>query len=212
DVGEGALPGLRVNNVLHELLREPSGIKVVGPGPPEDAGIAHPSQALVALRTIGRNAQEISALAPYSNGPHAVHKIAGGSERPARVATDAADDFSFKGVERGRTRISRDLDVAKAVKRKVRSESLVAFAAKNVFVCGIGIAQIGRINRAVGIEDFSETQANSAARGSFHLQSRPTHHVLPHIKDIGSVWQVRDLLGPDSRDHPAGFGDLTGHG
>src|SRR5205823_13448654 len=92
------------------------------------------------------------------------------------------------------------------------SESLVAFAAKNVFVCGIGIAQIGRINRAVGIEDFSETQANSAARGSFHFQSYPTHHVLPHIKDIGSVWQVRDLLGPDSRDHPDGFGDLTGHG
>src|SRR5438270_10000949 len=97
------------------------------------------------------------------------------------------------------------------MKGKVRSEDLFAIAAKDVFVRGVGIAQICRVNRAVSIEDFSEAQANSAARCSFHFQSYPTHHVLPHIKDISSVWQGRDLLGPESRDHPDGIGDLTGH-
>ena len=87
------------------FLRERSDIKVVGASPPEDPGVAHPSQTLVALRTVGRNAQEISALAPDANRPHAVHKIAGGTERPARVATDAADDISLNRVERQRARI-----------------------------------------------------------------------------------------------------------
>ena len=77
NIGERALRRLRILYVVHPLMREALNIEVVGSSTPEDAGIAHPAQPLVALRTVSRDAQEISPLPPKANRIHLVHHLAG---------------------------------------------------------------------------------------------------------------------------------------
>ena len=76
DIGERALAGLSVDNVLDEFLREGSDVEVVASGSPEDSRVSHPTQPFVALRTIGRDAQEIASLAPDANRPHLIDQVA----------------------------------------------------------------------------------------------------------------------------------------
>src|SRR5439155_5532506 len=63
-VGKRALRRLRIHHVVHPFVRKALNVKVVSSRAPEDTGIAHPAEALVALWTVGRNAQKISPLSP----------------------------------------------------------------------------------------------------------------------------------------------------
>src|SRR5207302_8565334 len=122
DVGKRSRAGLRVYDVLYELLREGGNVKGVASGSPENTGIAHPSETLIALRTIGRNAEVISALAPQADLPHVIDEVAGGRELGSRLATAATQNLSFDRVEIWLARIPSHVDSAKAVKREMGCE------------------------------------------------------------------------------------------
>ena len=64
DVGEGAFGRLAVVDVDQPLGEEGGHVGVHRRRADEDLGVAHPAQTLVALRTIGGNADVVSALAP----------------------------------------------------------------------------------------------------------------------------------------------------
>src|ERR1700722_1573761 len=75
NIGEGALPILRVHNILNEFLRERSNVEVVASGSPENFCVSHPPQTLITLRTIRRDTQEITSLSPDTNRPHLIDQI-----------------------------------------------------------------------------------------------------------------------------------------
>src|SRR5882724_2636181 len=89
-----ALGSLRIHYVLNKFLRERGHIIVVGARPPEHTRIPHPPQPLVALRTIGRNAQIIPPLPPSPNRPHLIHQLTRRRQLPRRLSIHAADHFA----------------------------------------------------------------------------------------------------------------------
>src|SRR5215211_9107755 len=63
-IGESAFGRLGVFDVGHPLLEEGGDVHVEGGRADEDLGVAHPTEALVALRAVGRHAEEVATLAP----------------------------------------------------------------------------------------------------------------------------------------------------
>ena len=68
--------GLRAAHVAAELAGECGEVHVVGSGAPENFGVAHPTQALVALRAVSRDADEVAALAPENVAPKLIDEWA----------------------------------------------------------------------------------------------------------------------------------------
>ena len=81
-IREHAVGGLRIDEVLRELGGEWRDIEVVAAGAPEDAGVAGPAEPLIALRAVRRDADEVAALAPDAERPHAIHEVLEVSGRP----------------------------------------------------------------------------------------------------------------------------------
>ena len=73
---------LGIVHVIHPVFIEGGDIAVVGRGAREDLGVAHPAQALIALRAVGRDAHEVAALAPDDVALKLVDHRVGAGERP----------------------------------------------------------------------------------------------------------------------------------
>ena len=131
DIGIGAFRGLPVEDVVAPLGHEGRDVHVVCGGGEEHLGVAHPAQPLVALRAVGRDRDEVAALAPGDVPPQLVDHLVGALEptSPGRVRVhDAAGDR----VERRRVGIAGHLDVAEAVEGEARLPDLLAVAAQDV--------------------------------------------------------------------------------
>lgn len=125
-VGESTVGVLRVAHVLHEAAREGRHVHVVGGGIPEHIRITHPSEALVTLRTVGRNAHEIGSLAPERIFPQALDQRVADGEM-ARFWQVAVHHYSQHIIDAGRSGVALDLHIAKAVIGEVR---LIRFACR----------------------------------------------------------------------------------
>src|SRR5438105_9402802 len=172
---------------MHELAREGVNVEVVAAGTPEDAGVAHPSKALITLRAVGGDAYKISALPPQPNRPHAIDEIAGGGYVCCGVTRNTAHNFTSEIAQGRRTRKSRDFDITKTVECEGWRVGLLASATKNVGVGGIGVAQIFRVDAAIRIKTLGKAQPDAGAGWAAHFQPHPTHHVLADVENIGAV-------------------------
>src|SRR5262249_9798912 len=137
NVGEGAVSTLRIANVGAELVREGGEVGIERRRAPEDFGIAHPAQALVALRAIGGHAQKVSALAPKDIAPQLVHGFVGGLELNRERRAGIEHD-TFNRISRWRSRIARQLNIAESVKSEMGFERFTSLSAQNVSVGGFG--------------------------------------------------------------------------
>ena len=126
-IGKGTFGGLGVLDVDHPFLEEGGDVHVERGGADEDLSVPHPTEALVALRAVGRHAQEVAALAPDDVLLELVDQRAGALEGPARRRGGV--DYAARDRTGLRlTRIARNLDVAEAVERETRLVDLLALA------------------------------------------------------------------------------------
>ena len=118
--GHLALGALGVHDVAHPLAEETGDVAVPRGRAGEDLGVAHPAQALVALRAVGRDLEEIAALAPVDVALELVDEAvaAGEGAGAGRVAVqhDAGDGVGQQGLGLG---MAAELDVAEAVEREL---------------------------------------------------------------------------------------------
>ena len=179
-------------------------VEIEASGAPEDTGIAHPAQAFIALRAVGRDAEEIPALPPQADRPQAVDQFAGGRQPSGWLPAQAVDDFAGDRLSCRNSRIAGDFHVAKPVKCEVWRECLFALAGQDVNIGCVGVAQVLAINGAIRIQNLCEAHLDRSPGGARCFQSGPSDHVLAHIKDVGAVGQRRnthrrDHLGDASR-------------
>ena len=165
DVGEGVVGGLGVVDVEHELAGEAGDVEVVGAGAPEDAGVAHPAETLVALGAVGGDGEEVAALAPDAELAHLVEEIAGALEADGGGGGEAVVDEAFDAGGGGSAGVAGELDVAEAVEGEGGGVGLVAVAGEDVGVGHRGVAEVFGVDAAVGVEAFGEAHAHERCRG-----------------------------------------------
>ena len=129
--------GLGVVDVEHELAGEAGDVEVVGAGAPEDAGVAHPAEALVALGAVGGDGEEVAALAPDAELAHLVEEFAGALEADGGRGGEAVVDEAFDAGGGGRAGVAGEFDVAEAVEGEGGCVGFFAVAGEDVGIgCG----------------------------------------------------------------------------
>src|SRR5665213_2168728 len=113
-------------------MRKAGDVEVVRSGAPENAGVAHPAHAFVALRTVRRNRKEVAALPPETEFAHAVEQFAGALEADRRLSGKAVVDQPIDARRRRRAGVSGQLDVSETMERKHRRVGFLALAGKRV--------------------------------------------------------------------------------
>ena len=93
----------------------------------------------------------------------------------------------------------------------MRGKRLFLPAAQDVDISGVRIPQICRVNRPVRIQNFRKAHSNPGTRLAFHFQRDPSHHVLTHVEDVGSVGRRNHALRLEPGDYSRGRIHLAGH-
>ena len=219
DVGEGSGGGLGVGDVEHEFVGEGVDVEVVGSGAPEGSGVAHPAEAFVALRAVGGDGDEVASLAPGSELIHLVERLAGAGESDGGGLGKAVVDEAVEGREGGRSgglaAEEGELDVAEAVEGEGRGPGFVAGAGEGVGVGGVGVAEVGGVDAAVGVETLGVAEARDGAARAADVQADVADHVLSHVVDggVGGVGgiQADGVEGEGGADGEVGLRG-EGHG
>src|SRR5690606_18239117 len=106
---------------------------VVRRGANEDLRIATPAHALVALRAVGRNLQEVGALTPNRVAIELIHErnrtLERAGVRTLRIKGDPRDR-----LRRGRLHHAGELDVTITMERELRSPDLLGAPRKGVII------------------------------------------------------------------------------
>lgn len=76
NIGEGPLSRLSVYHVLEPLGEKGGDIGVQASSLNKHLSVAQPAQALIALRAVGGNAEEISPLSPHDIGKKLIDQLA----------------------------------------------------------------------------------------------------------------------------------------
>ena len=147
---------LRSAHIPGELAREGRQIHVVRGGAPEDFGVAHPAEALVALRAVGGNADKVGALPPLNVLPQLVDHRAAGRElcREGRIGVEDHGRHSFLWR---RCTQPGDFKIAEAVEGEVRHQLFDSIAGQNKVIGYLGRAQIVCIDGSIVIDNFGES-------------------------------------------------------
>ena len=90
-------------------------------------------------------------------------------------------------------RIAGHFDVAEPVEGEPRLPDLFALALEDVGVDGPGAAEVGRVDRAVGVEHFGEAEHDLRAGRPADLQPREAGEVLAHVEDVNARLRLGDL-------------------
>src|SRR5215218_923099 len=146
-----------------------------------------------ALRTVGRHAEEVAALAPEDVLLELVDQRAGAIERP-RTGCGRVDDAPGYSLELRPAGVACDLDVAKAVERETRLVDLLALALQNVGVGLAGRPQVFGVYRAVGVEGLRVAQGHFRSCLAFDLQVHPPDHVPVKVEDVTAALWLGDGL------------------
>ena len=138
--------------------RRPEGLRVEErrTGRREGLGVSGPAQALVALRAVGRNGDEVVALRPDDVLKESVeHGVTAAERGPSRRV---AADGNERCVEDLGIRL--DLRVAKAVEGVARLEERLVVVGKHVRVGGPRRAERDRVERAIRLQDLGVADAD----------------------------------------------------
>src|SRR6476646_8772654 len=169
-------------------------VGIKGRGAPEDFGVAHPTQTLVALRTIGGHAQKISTRSPEYIAPQLVHDGISRAELNGERRR-GVEHYAFNCVLRGLSRVAGKFDVAEYVEGKVRFKRFASLPAQDIGIGGFSRTQVFRIELAIRLEHFAEAQPDFRSSFAGNVQSRPTNHVLAEIEDIDSWRGIGNAFG-----------------
>ncbi len=180
DVGKGAIAGLRVVDVDQPLGEERRDIHRVRRGRDEDLRVAHPAEALVALRAVGGHAEVVATLAPQDVGEQAVQARIGAFPG-ADAARVAAEDHASDSVQRRLRRQAGQLDVAEAVEGERRLPDLDPGARADVVIGVARAAHVGHVDRAIRVQHLGEAHLQLRARGGGDLQPDEADQVLAEV-------------------------------
>ena len=172
EVGIASVVGLGVAHVGDPLGEERGHVHVEAAGLREGENVAHPAETLVALRAIGRRAVHVGALRPDDVLPEAIDHRVGAFELPD-LGRVGVDDATGEGLCRRACGEAGDLDVAEAVIGEVRFVDFRAFATRGVAVGGPGTAQVGGVDRAVGVEDLGVPESDFLCLLAVERQAAP---------------------------------------
>jgi len=89
------------------------------------------------------------------------------------------------GGRRGLAAEEGELDVAEAVEGEGRGPGFVAGAGEGVGVGGVGVAEVGGVDAAVGVETLGVAEARDGAARAADVQADVADHVLSHVVDGG---------------------------
>ncbi len=199
---------LRVGHVIEPLGEERGDVPVVAGGAREDLGVAQPAEPLIALRAVGRHADEVAALAPVD--------VAEQLAEPGRRALEGAGGryvgVHHPGHDVARPRlagIAGDLGVPEPVQREAGFEDLRA--ARGEELVGLpGGAQVVGVEAAAGGQHLTVPDTHAGPGRPVHTDPQPAGQVLAEVGDVppGAVRghaHRRDLL--DHPDRWPGVGD-----
>jgi len=134
-VGEGSRRQLGVSHIVKPFGKKGGNIAVVGRCANEDLGVAQPPEALVALGAIGRDAEEVVALAPVDIGKEPIDISVRALEVPG-ARNVRANYASGYGAFLQFARKPRDFCIPEAVESEPRLEDLLAARGR----VGVGLA------------------------------------------------------------------------
>ena len=183
DGRDGTIGTLGVAHVLKPLVEEATHIHKKRGRADEDLGVAGPSEAFVALRTVGGGFEKIALLPPDDVARELVQermrtrKVAG--SRDIGVEDDTHDGFDD---ERGRNFLPQDLDVAESVEGEPGFPLLDPFAFQRVVVGGAGAAEVFGVKRTVGFQGLRVAKPKMEPAGTAHPDPHAAGEVLPEIE------------------------------
>ena len=105
------------------------------------------------------------------------------------------DHAAFEGGGGGLAGEAGHLDVAEAVIGEARLPDFGASALEGVEIGGARRAQVGDVERAIGLQRFGMAQRDLGALGAGDAQTAPAHHVLAHIEDVDAGLEHLDADG-----------------
>ena len=210
DHRELAVGALAVGQVDQPLGEERLDVADQGRRADVDLRIAGPAQSLVALGAVGRDVDEVGPLRPVDVAEELVEHRVGAGERAhdRRVARqrDPRDRLL------GRPRLQPgDLDVLEAVEREPRLPGLLALTVADIGIRDAGLAEVGRVDRAVRVEPLGEPQGDLPARFAVDLEPDDAGEVLAQVEHERPGLRLGDRLRLRARRRRAPAGrDATG--
>jgi hypothetical protein len=163
-------------------------IKIVSGGRHEEFRVAGPTQTFIALRAVGRDFKIVAPLAPDDVAEELVHQRAGTGEGAGPGHIGMHDDARHR-VQRGGRRQSPHFNVTEAMEGETRFIDHRAIGAENIKVRRVRAAQVGRVDRAVGIEHFAVPHGDAVAGVAADIQPDPADHVLAEIESVAAgLW------------------------
>ena len=103
------------------------------------------------------------------------------------------DDAAFERIQIRRAGEAGDFDKAEAVRSEARFPDFALFAAlERVKIRGLGTAQIGHVERAIGLQRFGMAEADVRAGGTGDMQAAPAGDVLAEIVDKHAGFEFLD--------------------
>ena len=156
----------------------------------EHGEIPGPPEPLVALRAIGRNADEVAPHAPPDVLVEPVQRRVRAREGASRFEVRVADDRR-DALRTELTRPTRHLGVPEAVHGEGRLVGLRSATGEHVAVGGRGAAQRPRAQLAV-LQHFGVAKRYLGARRPGHRDPNPAGDVLAEVHEGGSARRIED--------------------
>ena len=184
----GTVTSLTIAHISHPFFKKSGYVCIIRSGTTEYLRISGPSQTLVSLWTVGRDAQIVTSLSPHDVAIQLIDRTAAGDERSSLFCS-RANYFTYQGKHLD-IFTSRYLTILKAEESHRRMEGLAFFVSfQNIFQCCFRTSEVGGIytsGRTIVtawfvsciIQHFSETEFHLRARSTFYFEPNPADHVL----------------------------------
>ena len=198
EMGHAAVGLLVGAQVAQPLGVERRHVHVVARRSGKHLRVGRPSQALVALRAVGRHVHKVALLPPHDVVlqlvDHGVGALKSARRRRVRVQHDAG-----QGIQRRLAGQSLDRHVLKALEGKVRREHLVGVrrAFQDVARGLLGLAQVLGVQIAFLVQHLGMAQCDLGACRAARLHPHPADHVLAKVKDGLALGRLDDAHGAD---------------
>ena len=199
---------LGVGHVIEPLVEERRDVPVVAGGAGEHLGIAQPAEPLVALRAVGRHADEVAPLAPVDVAEQLVEPRFRALERAGGRDVGVRDP-GHDVVRAGLARIAVKLRVPEAVQREARLERRRAAGAAELVGLPGGTQVVG-VQGAVGGQHLGVPDPHAGAGRAVRADPQPAGQVLAEVGDEPPGVVRRDADRPDllgDPDRRPGVGD-----
>ena len=194
---------LLVGEVLQPGREEAAAVVQERRGRCEHLDVAGPAEALVALRAIGRQVDEVPAHAPAHVLVEPVEPVVRRVERAGRLHVGVAHD-GLDRVGRQLARPAVDLHVAEAVDRERRLVGLDAATAEHV---GVGLRRAAERPGAelAVLEHLGVVQHDRVTGRAVDGEPDPAGDVLAEVDDGGAAGRCADRHRPHRLDPAHGW-------